>query len=248
MQIAVNTQVNRLSAPDLAHVFDVLVRERVRGWQVQLTVPVGRAADEPGVLLQPFDLLEVYPALADFKQRCDRAGIIMLAGNNIGYFGPYEHVLRSYCRSGYRGPCSAGLTTLGVESNGDIKGCPSLPTDSWVGGNIREHRLRDIWERSAPLRHTRDRTTAELWGYCAECYYRDRCRGGCTWMTTALFGRPGNNPYCHHRAIEMKRIGKRERVVLTAEARGLPFDRAEWTLVVEDDIPISPLPEDGGLL
>jgi radical SAM protein with 4Fe4S-binding SPASM domain len=234
IQIAVNTQVNRLSAPDLPHVLEVVLREGAHGWQLQLTVPVGRAADEPDVILQPFDMLGLFPLLAELKGRCDRAGVTMLAGNNVGYFGPYEHVLRSYCRSGYRRSCSAGLTTLGIESNGDVKGCPSLPTDAWVGGNVRDSSLRDIWERSAPLRHTRDRTRDELWGYCAQCYYGEECRAGCTWMTTSLFGRPGNNPYCHHRAIEMQRMGKRERVVLGSEAPGLPFDHGRWELVVED--------------
>ena len=233
--IAINTQINRLSAPDLPAVFELLVREGAHGWQLQLTVPAGRAADEPEVILQPYDLLTVFPLLAELKQRCDKAGITMLAGNNVGYFGPYEHVLRSYCRSGYRRSCSAGVSSIGIESNGDIKGCPSLPSDAWVGGNIREARLRDIWERSAPLRHMRDRTRTELWGYCAACYYADECRAGCTWMTTALFGVPGNNPYCHHRALEMRRSGKRERVVLAEPAPGLPLDHAQWRLVVEDD-------------
>jgi radical SAM protein with 4Fe4S-binding SPASM domain len=239
LPIAVNTQVNRLSAPDLPDVLDLLLREGAHGWQLQLTVPVGRAADEPEVVLQPYDLLDLFPVLAQLKSRCDEARVTMLAGNNVGYFGPYEHVLRSYCRSGYRRSCSAGLTTLGIESNGDVKGCPSLPTDAWVGGNIRQHSLRDIWERSAPLRHTRDRTRAELWGYCAECYYGDECRAGCTWMTTALFGRPGNNPYCHHRALEMDRRGQRERVVVATPAPGQPFDHARWDLVVEDTPPRS---------
>jgi radical SAM protein with 4Fe4S-binding SPASM domain len=234
MQVAVNTQINRLSVADLPHVLDVLLREGARGWQLQLTVPVGRAADEPEVLLQPYDLVSVFPLLAELKARCDANNVILLAGNNIGYFGPYEHILRSYCRGGHRGSCEAGLTTLGIEANGDIKGCPSLPTASWVGGNIREHRLKDIWERSAPLRHTRDRTRAELWGYCAECYYGDECRAGCTWMTTALHGRPGNNPYCHHRALEMQKAGKREHVVRVSEAPGLPFDHALWEVEVRE--------------
>ena len=237
IQMAVNSQVNRLSASCLPHVFDVIARERCHGWQIQLTVPVGRAADEPEVILQPYDLLTVFPMLAELKKRCDAAGVTMLAGNNVGYFGPYEHVLRSYCRSDYRRSCAAGVTTLGIESNGDIKGCPSLPTDAWVGGNVRQHSLREIWERSAPLRHMRDRTTSELWGYCKGCYYATECRAGCTWMATALFEKPGNNPYCHHRAIEMQREGKRERVVRVTEAPGLPFDRARWELVVESVIP-----------
>jgi radical SAM protein with 4Fe4S-binding SPASM domain len=234
MQVAVNTQVNRASMRDLEDVLDVLLREGAHGWQLQLTVPVGRAADEPDVILQPYDLLEVFPVLAKLKERCDRERVTMLAGNNIGYFGPYEHVLRSYCASGHRTSCMAGITTLGIESNGDIKGCPSLPTDAWVGGNIREHSLRDIWERSAPLRHMRDRTRDELWGYCATCYYANECRAGCTWMASSLFGRPGNNPYCHHRAIEMQRQGKRERVTLVQEAPNSPFDHGRWELVLED--------------
>jgi radical SAM protein with 4Fe4S-binding SPASM domain len=242
LSIAVNTQVNRLSARDLPVVLDRILQEGARGWQIQLTVPVGRAADEPEVVLQPYDLLGLFPLLARLKERCDRAKVIMLAGNNVGYFGPYEHVLRSYCRSGYRRSCSAGLTTLGIESNGDVKGCPSLPSDAWVGGNVRQHSLRDIWERSAPLRHTRDRTRAELWGYCAECYYGDECRAGCTWMSASIFGRPGNNPYCHHRALEMNRVGKRERVALSSPAPGQPFDHAQWDLILEDHAPEGPQP------
>jgi radical SAM protein with 4Fe4S-binding SPASM domain len=235
MQVAVNTQVNRLNMRELPHVLDVLLAAGAHGWQVQLTVPVGRAADEPDVILQPYDLLLLMPLLADLKRRCDEAGVKMMPGNNVGYFGPFEHVLRSYCRSGHGDSCSAGRLTLGIEANGDIKGCPSLPTESWVGGNVRTSSLRDIWERSGPLRHMRDRTTRELWGYCAECYYGEACRAGCTWMTTALFGKPGNNPYCHHRALEMKKSGKRERVARVAEAPGLPFDRARWELHVEEE-------------
>jgi radical SAM protein with 4Fe4S-binding SPASM domain len=234
--VAVNTQINRLSLPDLADVFERVVKEGARGWQLQLTVPVGRAADEPDVILQPHDLLVLFPQLAELAQRCERAGIVMLAGNNIGYFGPHEHILRSHCRSEYRRSCSAGLSTLGIESNGDVKGCPSLPSDGWVGGNLRSHSLRDIWERSSALRHMRDRTRAEAWGFCASCYYVNECRAGCTWMASALFGEPGNNPYCHHRALELQRVGKRERVVRVASAPGLPFDHASWELIVEDDV------------
>lgn len=234
MQVAVNTQINRLSMHDLSSVFDVLVESGAHGWQLQLTVPVGRAADEPDVILQPYDLLELFPILASLKERCNAARIKMMPGNNIGYYGPYEHLLRSYTTEKHGESCSAGRSTLGIEANGDIKGCPSLPTDSWVGGNVREHSLRVIWERSSALRHMRDRGPEERWGYCKTCYYGSVCRSGCTWMSTALFGKPGNNPYCHHRALEMERVGKRERVSLVQTAQGLPFDRGAWTLTTED--------------
>lgn len=232
LQVAINTQINRLTAGELDGVFDLLARVGAHGWQVQLTVPVGRAADEPDVLLQPYDLLELFPRLATLKRRADATGIKMMCGNDVGYFGPYESLLRSYCVDRYAGSCPAGRSGLGIEANGDIKGCPSLG-ETWIGGNVREHALQDIWERSKALRVMRDRTPADLWGYCASCYYGAECAAGCTWMTTALFGRPGNNPYCHHRALEMQKKGVVERVERITEADGRPFDRAEWRLVEE---------------
>ena len=45
---------------------------------------------------------------------------------------------------------------------------------------------------------------------------------------------PGNNPLCHHRALEMRRQGKRERLVQVAPARGVPFDNGRFEIVVED--------------
>lgn len=63
----------------------------------------------------------------------------------------------------------------------------------------------------------------------------DVCRAGCTWTSDVLFGKPGNNPYCHHRALERQREGKRERIVKVSEAPGLPFDYGHFELVLEDD-------------
>jgi hypothetical protein len=100
--------------------------------------------------------------------------------------------------------------------------------------------LRDIWERSVPLRYTRDRTRHDLWGYCASCYYADECRAGCTWTGDALFGRPGNNPYCHHRALDLRAKGLRERLVPVRPAPGEPFDHGLFELIVE------PWPADDG--
>jgi radical SAM protein with 4Fe4S-binding SPASM domain len=231
--ISSNTHINRLNLRQVPEVFELLVGEGIRSWLMQLTVAMGRAADETDLLLEPYQVLEAIPMLAGLKRRADQAKVKFWAGNNVGYFGPYENVLRASYPSGHMGSCGAGRTTLGIEANGDIKGCPSLPTSDYVGGNVRDHALKDIWERSAPLRFTRERTVDDLWGYCAGCYYRDTCMAGCTWTTHVLFGRPGNNPFCHHRAIELLREGKRERMVRTAAANGQPFDYGRFEIIEE---------------
>jgi len=228
-----NTQIGRVSLREIPAVFERLIKARIHSWQVQLTVAMGRAVDEPELLLEPYQMLEVMPMLARIKQRADEAGIRVWPGNNIGYFGPYESRLRGTLPRGHLASCGAGRSTLGIEANGDIKGCPSLPTADYVGGNIREHSLRDIWERAAPLRFTRDRTVDDLWGPCRTCYYADTCRAGCSWTSHVLFGRPGNNPFCHHRALEFLREGKRERLVRVEAAPGTPFDHGRFDVVLE---------------
>jgi radical SAM protein with 4Fe4S-binding SPASM domain len=182
-------------------------------------------------------MLELFPVLAQLRERCDALGVRFLPGNNVGYFGPYESTLRRHMPGGHAGSCSAGQLTLGLEADGTIKGCPSLPTQAWAGGNVREHLLRDIWERSTALRYTRDRTVDDLWGYCRSCYYADNCRAGCTWTSDVFFARPGNNPYCHHRALEHDRLGMRERLVRAEQAPGAPFDHGRFEIVVERTLP-----------
>lgn len=234
LPVYANTQIGRLSLGEIEATFDMLVDAGIRAWQVQITTAMGRAADAPQLLLEPWQMLEVMPILGRIKKRAEAAGIVVWPGNNVGYFGPFETALRGTFPRGHNASCGAGRGALGVEANGDIKGCPSLPTADWVGGNVRDAPLKDIWERAPALRYTRDRTVDDLWGYCRSCYYADTCRAGCSWTAHVLFGKPGNNPLCHHRALEHLREGKRERLVQTAPAEGAPFDHGLFEIVVED--------------
>lgn len=239
MRVTANTQIGRASLSEIEATFDLLTERGIKAWQVQLTVAMGRAADHPELLLEPYHLLEVMPMLGRIKKKCDERGVILWPGNNIGYFGPFESALKGTFPRGHMASCGAGRSTLGIEANGDIKGCPSLPTSDWVGGNVRDYPLKDIWERAPALRFTRDRTVEDgLWGYCRTCYYADTCRSGCSWTSHVLFGKPGNNPFCHHRVLELLREGKRERIVRVREADGKPFDYAGFEIVLE------PWPED----
>ena len=130
--------------------------------------------------------------------------------------------------------CQAGKFTLGIESDGRIKGCPSLPTAPYIGGNIRDLSLQHIWDNTPQLRFVRDRNTSELWGHCQSCYYADVCRGGCSFTAHCFFGRRGNNPLCYHRANRLKNLGRRERLVQTIKPAGQPYDFGRFTIIEED--------------
>ena len=232
--VSANTQITRPGLTQIEETFELLVDAGIHAWQVSQTVPMGRAADEPELLLEPYQVLETMAVLYRIKPKADRAKVRIWPGNDIGYFGPYETMLRGNMPRGHMSSCGAGRMTLGIEANGAIKGCPSLPTKDYTGGNLRDDSLKDIWERSDKLRFTRDRTVEDLWGYCKSCYYADECRSGCSWTSHVFLGRIGNNPYCHHRVLEHLREGKRERMVPKTPPEGQPFDYGIFDIVVED--------------
>jgi len=233
MVATVNTQINTRSMPQLRELMDIIIEAGATNWQLAITVAMGNAADHPELLLQPWQLLELMPLLAELSLEGRERGLFLQPANNIGYFGPYETVLRNVIEDEihWHG-CNAGDTIFGIEADGTIKSCPGLPSP-YAGGNIRDKSLREIWEHSEPLAFTRRRTVDDLWGYCRTCYYAEVCMAGCTWTSHALFGRPGNNPMCHYRALEMDKQGLRERLVKVKDAGGLPFDHGEFALVVE---------------
>jgi radical SAM protein with 4Fe4S-binding SPASM domain len=232
--VAVSTQINRLSTPDLEPLLETIVAHGVHGWQLMLTVATGGAVDEPEVLVQPYDLLSLFPLLDRLEQRCDEAGVRLWPGNNLGYFGPFESRLRGSLARGHHTSSRAGRSTLGIGADGAIKGCPSLSSGVWIGGNVRDASLREIWDRAPALPDTRDDAVDDLWGFCRDCNYADSCRAGCTCTSFVLFGKAGNNPYCHHRALELDRAGKRERLVRLEAAPHRPFDHGSFSLIVED--------------
>jgi radical SAM protein with 4Fe4S-binding SPASM domain len=233
--VGCNTQINRKNLGELDAVLDLIAARGVYGWQVQLMVPMGRAAEADDLWLQPYDLLEIMPRVAEARKKCDARGIKLWPGNNVGYFGPHEHLLRAdRSRTGYSSGCGGGRRVMGLEANGDVKGCSAMGSEGFVGGNVRERSLRDIWDNAPELRFARGFVLDDLWGFCRTCYYAEHCKGGCLWTSSTLLGKTGNNPYCHHRALELLARGKRERLTLVRAAPGRIRDTARFALSEED--------------
>lgn len=235
IRVSANTNLNRLNRADLEPLYEHLRGQGIFAWQLQLTAPLGRAADRPEMILQPWDLLELMPRIAALKERAFGEGITIVPGNNLGYFGPEEALLRSPMKDGddcFVG-CQAGKFVMGIESDGAVKGCPSLQTRHYAGASVRGADLGEIWRDDPKVGALRGRGVDDLWGFCRSCVYAETCMGGCTFTAHSILGRPGNNPYCHYRARVHAAQGIRERLVPVAAARGLPFDNGRFELVVE---------------
>jgi radical SAM protein with 4Fe4S-binding SPASM domain len=232
-----NTQINRLSAPELPELYLRLRDAGIAGWQIQLTSPMGNGADRAWLLIQPGELEDLYRVLARIAIRAvDEQRVQLMPANDIGYFGAYDALLFAGSTRQMWTGCMAGVNTLGIHADGSIKGCPTLPSE-YIGGNIRTQKLVDILD-SRELTFNVHAGTADsrkdLWGFCGGCSYGSVCRAGCSQMTSVVFGRRGNNPYCHHRAGELARAGRRERIVpALISLSKKPFDHGTFRLIEE---------------
>lgn len=238
-RVAVNSQINVWTRHELLALLELIAAEGVHSWQLQITVPHGNAADHPELLLQPYMYLELFDALDRVLTRAEELKIRIWPANNLGYFGPHEGRLRGAQKrkTGHYAGCDAGKSTIGIESNGLIKNCPSLGGPTNIGGDWRERGLWELWTEAPEMTALRVRTADDLWGYCRECYYAETCMAGCTAVSEPVLGRPGNNPFCHHRALEMDRMGYRERIEFVRKAPDVAFGTALFRVVREHKDP-----------
>jgi len=89
------------------------------------------------------------PQVAEFcRER--KGGMYIVASDHIGYYGrPEAHLRQADVNMPFWLGCWAGMQALAIESNGDVKGCLSLPSarhgeTRFVEGNLRTTSLRAI--------------------------------------------------------------------------------------------------------
>ena len=201
---SVITHINRLNSNELRELRALLAGLGVSSWQLQTGNPTGEMGRHHEMVVAPEDLLWIVPLIAEMRR--DRAARpYVLAADNIGYFGRHEAEIRVEA-SGipFWIGCRAGCQVIGIESNGNVKGCLSLPSsrhgdDQFVEGNLRGKTLAEIWGREGAFAYNREFSEDRLGGFCAVCRYRDICRGGCSWTAFSRSGDRHDNPFCFYR-------------------------------------------------
>ena len=167
------TTLNAENAQTLEEFYDAIRRFPLAAWQLQACSPMGNAA-LTGVDYR-FDPCRVIDFVV--RHRADAPFPIGIA-DNIGYFTPDETRIRGREGRFYPG-CGAGLSVIGIDSIGNVRGCESMYDDRFIEGNLRELSLREIWENPDGFSYNRRFTPDLLTGKCASCEYGAHCAGGC---------------------------------------------------------------------
>jgi len=208
--VSIVTHINRLNYLELDELRRLLEDLGVAAWQLQLGTPAGNMNEHSTrLVISPADLLWLLPRIA--AMRAAQNTLEICPSDNVGYFGRCERGLRD---RGSRIPfwigCRAGCEVVGIESNGNLKGCLSLPSarhgqDRFVEGNLRHASLAELWSRPGGFGYNRDFNEGQLGGFCAVCRYRDICRGGCAWTAFSHTESRYDNPYCFYRQAVLHR-------------------------------------------
>lgn len=201
------TQVSNINLKELDHIKNDLIEHGVRVWRIQMTTTTGRMKGMADLVLS----LDNYPVLIDKILELKKDERIRIdVGENIGYYGCKGTEL--WDDMPYFG-CYAGTRIAGIESDGTVKGCLSMP-EEFVEGNIRDSSFTAIWNNPDGFAYNRKFTKDSATGHCHDCRYLPLCRGGCTTTSYSQTGKRAENPYCIYHMEHLKGIEPKDSEVV----------------------------------
>ncbi|MDY0059592.1 MAG: radical SAM protein [Myxococcota bacterium] len=189
------TSVRRANLGELDGLADLLA-DRAPGFTWTINVASGHATTR----LAREELLDEdgYRQVARFvaRTRPRLAGRLdVVAADDLGYCSTLDARLRPAPWTG----CPAGLTALGITSDGGVKGCLALP-DAFGEGNVRQTPLGELWRDPRRFALNRAFHVGLLAGGCQGCPQGEVCRGGCRDLAASTTGSPYHHPWCLGRA------------------------------------------------
>lgn len=188
--VSVITTLNAENAPLLGELYGALLPRPIAAWQIQACSPMGNAS------LSGVDCaFDVNAVIRFVKEHRLEAPFPLGIADNIGYFTQDEGVLRGREGAVFTG-CRAGLSAIGIDSAGNVRGCESMYDERFNEGNLRERSLRSIWEDPSSFAYNRRFTPALLTGKCAECPHGRYCAGGCRSYNYFTHGKLYEAPRC----------------------------------------------------
>ena len=158
----------------LRELYGVLPKTNIFAWQLQACSPMGNVKD--GGISSAID----FKIVMDFvKKYTKKAPFRLGIADNVGYYTGLKGEIRINSGDSIFGGCSAGLTAIGIDSVGNVKGCEALYDAAFIEGNLREKSLSEIWYDPDAFAYNRKFSPDMLTGKCKTCEFGKRCAGGC---------------------------------------------------------------------
>jgi radical SAM protein with 4Fe4S-binding SPASM domain len=190
--LTIITTVNSQNIKELPDLMGIMVKEGIHSWQIQPFFPLGRGVKNDWLRLSEQDYLRLGDFIFQSNDWIAQRGLEIMPADSCGYF-----TSRDQRDPAWHG-CPAGLFACGITSDGQIKGCLSMP-DELIEGSLKERELWDIWFDSQAFIYNRQYISANLGNNCTGCQFGEQCRGGCSAMSYGCTGKFHNDPLCFYR-------------------------------------------------
>lgn len=137
---------------------------------------LGRGASSNLVKVMPYQMVKAVHTI--LKRHPDWSDFV-----DQSFFGNISVIVRSAPRYVY---CGSGLSTLLIESNGDLYPCINLAYPEFNIGNLRETPFSTLWTNSPILKRIRSLCVENANNVCPSCVVRYMCGMGCRSETYEL--------------------------------------------------------------
>ena len=158
------TCVNQRNINELHEIKQLLISLKVKQWRLFTIFPVGRATDNPELLLTDKQFVQLF----EFIKETRKEGLISASYGCEGFLGDYEGEVRD----GFFN-CRAGINVGSILADGSISACPSLRS-KFIQGNIYRNNFIDVWNNRYEV--MRDRSWTKT-GKCKDCKSYCFCKG-----------------------------------------------------------------------
>ena len=179
------TCVNQRTINQLDEMQQYLWSIGVRNWRLITIDPMGRAAENPELLLTP----EQHRHLLDYIREKRKQGL-HISYSCEGFMPDYEMEVRDHLFH-----CAAGISIASILIDGSISACTSV-RGKYYQGNIYKDDFWEVWENG--FEPYRNRKWMKKLEPCNNCKLFRYCEGG----GMHLRREDGSLMFCHHNKIQ----------------------------------------------
>ena len=190
IQTTVITTVSKINFNELELMKGLIYKKGVN-WQIQVAMPFGNFKREQMLSKEDFYAVAMFIASQRIKTSFEDLPVI-----GAHCFGYYSKILPG-CGS-WNG-CTAGISSIGITSDGGIVGCLSMGNNRFIEGNVRNQSLKDIWNNENNFGYNRKFERNDLGPNCKDCRHGEQCKGGCNSVSYTLTNKFHNDPYCFYK-------------------------------------------------
>lgn len=166
LHVQVTTVVHHRNISELPKMYEIMKGLGIRSWRVINIDPIGRAKDNPDLMLTPDEYKYVIDFIREHRFE-DKMEVCYGCSHYLGI--DYEREVRKWYFL-----CNAGVYTASISHCGNIAACLDIERrPELVEGNIRTDSLKEVWENGFKIY----RTDYRKCGKCADCKDYRFCAG-----------------------------------------------------------------------